>query len=55
MKTRRVLDLLKGYDQSVAAKDVPGVHWCQPEDHTPEGNGEYLNWMGNMELWVRKE
>jgi hypothetical protein len=55
LKTRRVLDMLQGYERLVAAKCVPGVHWCRPEDYAEEGNGEWLNWVGNMEFWIRKE
>jgi hypothetical protein len=55
LKTRRVLRMLEGYEQLVAAKCVPGVHSCGLEDYAEEGNGEWVNWVGNMELWVRKE
>jgi len=53
-KTRRVLDLLDGYDQVMHAEDHP-MGWWRPEDDAPDGLGEELNWFRNMEMWLRRE
>ncbi|KAF2829774.1 hypothetical protein CC86DRAFT_403117 [Ophiobolus disseminans] len=51
--TRRVTEILEQHENMTQAANT-NRGWCREDDWAEDGNGRYLNWTGNKDMWVKK-